>query len=222
MKIVVFGASGRTGLEITRQALEAGQEVTAFLRDPQRISLSYNNLRIVTGDAFDPVSVAAAIEGLGSKRYDSDARRVITHYCGAALGYERDSCLEEWRSRRASFLSVNSVAIKDAIKQDIITLQLTSCQVLADIGAEGTPAIVNSLRNMTEIDQPLQMGDDKPLKQIRPDQRTVLTAEIVADKEYVNTLAGGVKYLSTGLKIVVNDFRKYPVNRFRGLIHFYI
>lgn len=63
MKIVVFGASGRTGLEITRQALEADQEVTAFLRDPQRISLSYNNLRIVTGDAFDPVSVAAAIEG---------------------------------------------------------------------------------------------------------------------------------------------------------------
>lgn len=63
MKIVVFGATGRTGIEITRQALEAGQEVTAFVRDPQRVSLTYKNLRIMTGDAFDPVSVAAAIEG---------------------------------------------------------------------------------------------------------------------------------------------------------------
>ena len=63
MKIVIFGASGRTGIEIARQALEAGQDVTAFVRDPNRITLSYQNLRIVTGDAFDPVSVAAAIEG---------------------------------------------------------------------------------------------------------------------------------------------------------------
>lgn len=31
-KICIFGASGGTGLELTRQALERGHDVTAFVR----------------------------------------------------------------------------------------------------------------------------------------------------------------------------------------------
>ena len=32
MKVLVFGASGRTGRELLKQALDKGMEVTAFVR----------------------------------------------------------------------------------------------------------------------------------------------------------------------------------------------
>ena len=63
MNIVVFGASGKTGLEIVKQALEGGHEVTAFVRDPARLAIENINLNVITGDVFDPASVAQAIKG---------------------------------------------------------------------------------------------------------------------------------------------------------------
>ena len=36
MNIVVFGASGGTGIEIVKQALAAGHQVTAFVRNPAK------------------------------------------------------------------------------------------------------------------------------------------------------------------------------------------
>ncbi len=37
MKIVVFGATGKTGMEIVRQGLELGYEVNAFTRNPEKL-----------------------------------------------------------------------------------------------------------------------------------------------------------------------------------------
>ena len=36
MKLLVLGATGGTGLEIVRQAIEHGHKVTAFVRNPER------------------------------------------------------------------------------------------------------------------------------------------------------------------------------------------
>ena len=63
MKLAVFGATGKTGLEIVKQALEGGHKVTAFVRDPARLTIENKNLSVVTGDVFDPASVAQAISG---------------------------------------------------------------------------------------------------------------------------------------------------------------
>jgi putative NADH-flavin reductase len=63
MKILVFGATGRTGRCLIEQALAAGHEVTAFARNPALIAQQHERLRVVKGDALDPAAVEAAVAG---------------------------------------------------------------------------------------------------------------------------------------------------------------
>lgn len=62
-KVVVFGASGRTGKPFIKQALEQGLEVTAFVRTPSKLDITHPSLRIITGDAMDKEAVSQAIVG---------------------------------------------------------------------------------------------------------------------------------------------------------------
>jgi len=59
-KLVVFGASGGTGRPIVEQAVAAGHEVTAFVRDA---ATAPPGARVVTGDVLDPAAVDAAVGG---------------------------------------------------------------------------------------------------------------------------------------------------------------
>lgn len=63
MKLTVFGATGGIGREIVRQALEAGHEVTAVVRDPARLSATGERLQVVRDDLADPASVRPAVAG---------------------------------------------------------------------------------------------------------------------------------------------------------------
>lgn len=63
MKIIVFGANGRSGLQITARALEEGYEVTAFVRNPAKLPLSHPKLHIVQGDVNDLSALEKAIPG---------------------------------------------------------------------------------------------------------------------------------------------------------------
>ncbi len=63
MRIVIFGASGRTGRHLIVQALEQGHAVTAFARTPGKIQTRHEQLRIVQGNVHDPVVVERAVEG---------------------------------------------------------------------------------------------------------------------------------------------------------------
>lgn len=63
MKIVIFGATGGIGRELVKQALEGGHDVTAFVRDPQRLAVEDARLTVITGDIHIPASVEQAIQG---------------------------------------------------------------------------------------------------------------------------------------------------------------
>jgi putative NADH-flavin reductase len=63
VKLLVVGASGRTGRLVVEQALGHGHEVTAFVRDPARLTMSHERLRVVVGDATAPATFAPALEG---------------------------------------------------------------------------------------------------------------------------------------------------------------
>jgi putative NADH-flavin reductase len=62
VNVTVFGAGGRTGRGVVAEAFARGHAVTAVVRRPPDPPLD-PAARIVTGDARDPVAVAAALEG---------------------------------------------------------------------------------------------------------------------------------------------------------------
>jgi uncharacterized protein YbjT (DUF2867 family) len=64
MELTILAASGATGLELTRQALERGHTVTAIARTPERIAVADSSRLIrVAADVRDPRSIAAALAG---------------------------------------------------------------------------------------------------------------------------------------------------------------
>ncbi len=63
MNLIVFGASGGTGRHLVEQALGAGHQVTAFIRNPAKFGIAHDNLAAVAGDVMDTVAVERAVAG---------------------------------------------------------------------------------------------------------------------------------------------------------------
>jgi putative NADH-flavin reductase len=61
MRLTVFGATGGTGRLLVQQALDAGHDVTAFVRDAARLGLEHERLGVVVGDVMDPAAVEDAV-----------------------------------------------------------------------------------------------------------------------------------------------------------------
>jgi putative NADH-flavin reductase len=63
MKLAVFGATGQTGMEIIKQSLAGGHEVTAVARNPARLGEFQSKVRVVQGDSTNPKTVDDAVAG---------------------------------------------------------------------------------------------------------------------------------------------------------------
>ena len=46
MKIAVLGATGQTGLYLVHQALQQGHTVTAVIRNPRKLTVHHDNLKV--------------------------------------------------------------------------------------------------------------------------------------------------------------------------------
>lgn len=62
MNILIFGASGATGIELINQSLKQGHQVTAFVRSPLKFIIKHDHLKVVQGDITDYSSVEKAIK----------------------------------------------------------------------------------------------------------------------------------------------------------------
>ena len=83
MKILIFGASGATGHELVKKALEQNHYVTAFVRDLSKLPLTHNNLKFVHGDVKDYAAVREGIK-------DQDA---VLSVLGASTPFKKDPIL---------------------------------------------------------------------------------------------------------------------------------
>ncbi|MFF4321853.1 NAD(P)-dependent oxidoreductase [Streptomyces sp. NPDC001568] len=92
MKLTVFGATGGVGREVVRQALAAGHEVTAVVRDAARLGVpAHDRLRVaVVADltdeaALEPVLTGrdAVVSALGAA---SNKQARLTPVAGPAMG----------------------------------------------------------------------------------------------------------------------------------------
>ena len=63
MNVAIFGATGRTGQVVLDEALKRGHTVVAFARNPEKIAIDHETLRVVAGDVLDLTTVEKAIEG---------------------------------------------------------------------------------------------------------------------------------------------------------------
>jgi putative NADH-flavin reductase len=63
MKLVVLGATGGTGLEIVRQAIEQNHSVTAFVRSPEQLKPFGDRITVKQGNLLNTAELEKAIRG---------------------------------------------------------------------------------------------------------------------------------------------------------------
>lgn len=101
MELTILAASGATGLELTRQALDRGHTVIAIARTPDRITVPDSSRLVrVAADVRDPGSIAAALAG----------RKIVLSGLGIAGGDEPGA------------LTAGARAVVDAQPQRVIWL----------------------------------------------------------------------------------------------------
>ena len=63
MRLAIFGPTGGTGRRLVERAIAEGHDVTAFARNPSKVTAHHPRLRVVEGDAFDAGRVREAVAG---------------------------------------------------------------------------------------------------------------------------------------------------------------
>ncbi|MFD9006378.1 NAD(P)-dependent oxidoreductase [Streptomyces sp. NPDC059582] len=75
MNLTVLGATGGIGQEVVRQALAAGHQVTAVVRDPARLTVTGAGLEVFRADLADPAALRPAVAGRDAVLSGLGARR---------------------------------------------------------------------------------------------------------------------------------------------------
>lgn len=76
MKLLIIGATGGTGRELVKQALELGHKITILVRNPEKVLTVHPNLQVIKGNVLNNTKVEQAVNGqdavissLGHKRF---------------------------------------------------------------------------------------------------------------------------------------------------------
>ena len=63
MQLLILGGTGPTGQQLVKQSLEKLHHVTVLVRNPAKINLVHENLKVVVGDVLDKATVTKLLEG---------------------------------------------------------------------------------------------------------------------------------------------------------------
>jgi len=109
MKVVIFGANGKTGILLVEQALAKGHQVIAYIRRPGSIRIENPKLKVVVGNLNETLKMKDMITG-------ADA-------CISALG--------------GGSLTKHSIEIIDGIKNIVSTMELAKVHRLIYLSSLG-------------------------------------------------------------------------------------
>ncbi|MGW1063067.1 NAD(P)-dependent oxidoreductase [Streptomyces aureus] len=165
MKLTVLGATGGIGQEIVRQALGAGHQVTAVVRDPARLSVTGAGLEVVRADLADPGPLRPAVAGRDAVLSGLGARSRKDAGVAARLTRTVLAAMEAEQTRRLLVVSAAPVgpAAQDDTLLDRAMLRLISA-LLKDVYAdlrEMEGALAASATDWTAVRPPRLQ--DKPL-----------------------------------------------------------
>ncbi|XP_030593902.1 uncharacterized protein At2g34460, chloroplastic-like [Archocentrus centrarchus] len=158
MKITVVGATGQTGQQLVNQALQQGHVVTALVRNPGKLTVTHENLKVVTANIFS-------------------ADNLKTHFKGqdaimSCLGFPASffSGVTGYTQSMTAMVS----AMREAQVNRMITM--TSWYTEPNSGTQSSylirflllPLIRSVLSNMYEMEQFLQKTEDINWTVVRP------------------------------------------------------
>lgn len=158
MKIAVLGATGQTGQYLVNQALQQGHTVTAVVRNPGKLTVHHDNLKVVQADIFSEDSL---------KTHFKEQDVIMS-----CLGFQ----LSTFSAVTGYSQSLNAVisAMREARVNRFIAM--TSWYTEPQSGATSPffirflllPMIRSVLTNMYEMEQLLQKTDDINWTVVRP------------------------------------------------------
>lgn len=138
MKLVVLGATGATGLEIVRQALERGHSVTALVRSPERLTPFADRITVRRGDLLNSADLEqvlrdhdAVVSGFGPRLPVSKADAHLLQQFATAL----TSAMLRAGVRRAVVESVAFLFKDSIIPPAYILGRLLFPRIVADAAA---------------------------------------------------------------------------------------
>jgi len=99
MNILIFGASGATGHELVNQALAQGHHVTAFVRNPSKLKIENDKLKVIQGDVVNYPLVESAVKG-------QDA---VLSALGAASAFKYDQSVVDGANNIIKAMETNDV-----------------------------------------------------------------------------------------------------------------
>ncbi|WP_069884613.1 NAD(P)-dependent oxidoreductase [Streptomyces luteocolor] len=167
MKLTVFGATGGVGREIVRQALAAGHEVTAVVRDPARLEVTGEGLRVVRADLRDPEALRPAVAGRDAVLSGLGARRRADAGTGIATQLTRSvvRAMEAEGVRRLVVVSAGPVGLAPADSPLLDrAMRVVIGRVFKDVYADLTVMeadLANSATDWTSVRPPRLL--DKPV-----------------------------------------------------------
>ncbi|KAL3975478.1 potassium channel subfamily K member 2 [Sarotherodon galilaeus] len=158
MKIALVGATGQTGQYLVNQALQQGHVVTALVRNPGKLTVTHENLKVVTTDIFSADSL---------KTHFKDQDVVMS-----CLGFPASFFTGVTGYTRSMTAMVS--AMQETRVNRIITM--TSWYTEPNSGTQSSylirflllPLIRSVLNNMYEMEQFLQKTEDINWTVVRP------------------------------------------------------
>ncbi len=63
MKVIVVGATGGTGKYVVSMLLDQGQDVVAYVRNPDKLGIEHSKLSVIKGDIYSLEDLTKAFEG---------------------------------------------------------------------------------------------------------------------------------------------------------------